>query len=400
MNKKILFALLVTLGSIGLHFHLTLHWYPLHFGAPVESTICNLGTQFNCDVAAASPYGQLFGIPISLWGAMTHVALLLFLLGYILGFTDAPQRSLRFAFLLSSLALLASVVMGFISTFFLAAYCPLCVVLYALSLINFELLRRSQTESFWHSFVHSDLPRLWSESKASLIMIASIPVASLLVHLGLASPYDSKELNLVLQQSVLDWAEAPQVPLTAAASLRLGPEDASVVVSEFADFRCIHCKRVAPILKTFAQVHRDVRVDFYAFPLDGQCNPAISQQGDGVSCQLAKATLCAEKLDEQGWAMHDLIFDHFEAISGLRSLSAADERLRMLSFQLNLEWEEMQACLDAPETHEAITAQALAGQLARVRGTPSVFVNGRPASAAGQSLVGLQAIRREALRQK
>ncbi len=392
MDKKIVFALLVTLASIGVHFHLTLHWYPLHFGAPVESAICNLGSQFNCDVAAASPYGNLFGIPVSLWGAVTHIVLALFLLGALLRFTDHPGRLLSFAFLLGTVALGASVVMGAISTFFLSAYCPLCIVLYGLSLVNFELLRRAQTEPFFSTFFQNPL-RLWAESPVSLGSLAAVPLLSLLIHVNFTRQYDAQHLEKVLQQAIFDWSQSPLVSFAAEPSLSKGPQDAAMVVAEFADFRCIHCQRVAPVLKTLTQVHRDVRVDFYAFPLDGTCNPGLPE-GDGVSCRYAKATVCSEQIGQKGWEMHDTLFDRFERISSARAISAADEVLERISEDIGLNWPQLFECIEDPETLESIMAQASAGQRARVRGTPAIFVNGRLAPGSAQNLAVLQGLRR------
>ena len=52
----------------GLHLYLSLRSFRLKSGVAGESAVCSLTERWNCDAALLSSYGEIFGIPLSLFG--------------------------------------------------------------------------------------------------------------------------------------------------------------------------------------------------------------------------------------------------------------------------------------------------------------------------------------------
>lgn len=149
------------------------------------------------------------------------------------------------------------------------------------------------------------------------------------------------------------------------AGVRLGPDDAAVVVTEFMDFTCPHCRNLAPVTDSLREAFPDdVAVVFQYFPLNGRV----------FSMELAIAAECAS---EQGK------FDE------MRRAIFVDPQIRsreaLLSAASSAAIKDMKAfgeCLARPsDTFERIRAGRQIGEQAGVRGTPTVWMNGEPTTA-------------------
>ena len=394
MKRRIQLALMGCVLSIGAHLYLTLHYYPLKFGFASGDSLCNLNAKFDCDAVSASSYSALFGIPLAAWGAVFYSVLFLLILMSWLEWSDHPERLRRWTVLLAGTGVGASVVMAGISLSFLQTYCLFCIALYVFSIFIFASVRGLLREPFFAN-LKEDLPLLWSESRGILFAIAAVPVMAFLTHKIFSQNLGGGQLTRLVAESMREWEASPKVDFVAKPSLASGAEasQATLTLSEFADFRCGHCKRASFTLHAFVKAHPDVRFEFYSFPLDGACNDKI-QQATGLSCRLASAVYCAEK-DGKGWEMHDLIFAKQETINNFTTTAQIDSLLANEIAITGLNWESVKRCIDQPETTDAIKAQAKQGALANVPGTPTVFGNGRLVTR-GSMLPVLQAIHEKA----
>jgi protein-disulfide isomerase len=170
------------------------------------------------------------------------------------------------------------------------------------------------------------------------------------------------------------WISSPSVSFSNEGLIQ-GPENSKMTIIEFADFKCPHCKSAAPSLKAFTSSHPDVRFIFKVFPLDGACNAnAQMPQGDGISCSLAKAVYCGEKLGKKGWELYENFFEEQE---NLRNPSTNSEYLSMILKKQQLVETDIQNCIKEEATHKVIINQSQEGVNAQIEGTPSIFVNGK-----------------------
>lgn len=377
MKAKVTLTLFLILTSIALHGYLTSHYYSLHFGMASENAMCNVGESFNCDAVAASSYSSVAGIPLSVWGLITNLILLVMTMVFWLGLVDRIAAWKRWTFYIASFSAGASVVMGLISLLQLSTYCLFCIILYFLSFGIAVLLATIQDEKIGQGLLN-DFKQLFMEARPLVIAIVLIPIASYLTHASIIKKYDAGELNKLVHAFVQDWKASQAYDFSTPPAFTLGadPASATMVISEFADFRCGHCKSAAPSIHAFVKSHsNEVAFKFYNFPLDNTCNTNVGQ-GDGVSCRIAKAVTCA---NEQGKApaVHDYFFEHQSRFQRMTSSSDVDEDLKQQTTSLSISYEKLEECMNKAETHDKVSAQAQMGQTAGLRGTPTVYVNGK-----------------------
>lgn len=388
---KLKFAFLLVLVSIGLHSYLTFHHYDLNYGTPSGDSVCNINATFNCDTVAASRYSAVFGVPIALWGAVAHGVLALFLLGWMIGWTDNVSRLSRYALWLSGLAAAASVVMGGVSVIFMTAYCIFCIATYLLSFVTFGLIW-SESEDY-ETTAREDARALFGESKFYLWMLAAIPVIVFFFHM---SATKRPETAAILRQSKLftqQWQAAKAVTFELPPVLTSGSPDsgAKMIIAEFADFRCHHCRDAAPSLKTFTKTRPGVELHFYTFPLEKVAEKAADSKAC-ISCNLHKSVMCANEQNDKGWAMHDAVFGAFDELASMSS-DKVDAKVSELAASIGINAETLKACMASDATHERLRAIAAMAEKAGVTSTPTIFVNGKKLSA-GQLIPVLESVHR------
>lgn len=373
MKSKILFrtAVISQVLAIFTHAYLTYSHYGFIYGLTDYKGLCNISDYFNCDSASASSYSAFLGVPLAVWGLMTNLALLLVL---FICATSTQKSALKFlSRVLSSYIAAISVVMMIITFTQLTSVCPFCFVAYILSFITAGALWLLPKENAETPFQFSSLFASSSNGgilNTVLLVVIGVPALSFLLNSMVTVKY-ATGYDQAIQSSLQDWLTGKDhLDLASVKGLTKGAEvsKAKMVIVEFADFQCIHCKTASPVLNSFVRSKKDVTLIFLSFPLDGNCNPKIQRKGDGKSCEYAKAVHCANQ-QGKGWEMHDWIFDNF----GNADLSAMSDHAQ----KVGIEIEAFRACRESEETQNAILAQAELGDKVGIQGTPTVFVNGR-----------------------
>lgn len=384
-SKYNLVALLSTLVALGTHLYLSLHYYQIKYALGEAKSACNINALFNCDVVSASQFSSIFNIPIATFGLITHVVLLLLLLIHRFQMADRPELAGKWSFYLASISAVASIIMGTISFTQIGSLCLFCILAYLLSFVILFCTYKCLDKK---PHLISDLGELLTDAKWILVFLALIPLGSAFANKIIKDNYNVGEIEYAISDSLNNWTSAPTRTFTSAGLVK-GADNgtAKVTVVEFADFLCPHCKFAAPTLKAFTANNSDVQFIFKAFPLDGNCNPAIERKGDDKRCILAKATYCADKVSQKGWNAYEWIFEQQE------KLFSADIKVKMteLSQHLQIPEADFNTCLASSEAHDAIVAQALEGKEAQIQGTPTIFVNNRHLER-GQVLPVLQAL--------
>ncbi len=140
-----------------------------------------------------------------------------------------------------------------------------------------------------------------------------------------------------------------------------GPDDAKVTIVEFSNFVCPFCRQAKDVMQQIEEQYPDeVRFVFRQFP------PPNDEEANRAS----EAALCA---DEQGvfWAMHDVLFEHSDALStdAVKNYAGSIEGLDVELFE---------TCLDEGRMRRHVMRDVMAGREAGVDGAPIFFVNGIP----------------------
>jgi len=141
-----------------------------------------------------------------------------------------------------------------------------------------------------------------------------------------------------------------------------------VTIVEFSDFECPYCGRAHPIVQeALREFEGRVRVVFFNYPLPGHPH----------AMPAARASVAA---GNQGkfWEMHDILFDHQQALE--------DDDIDGYAREIGLDMERFHADLRSPETQRRVEADREAGHEVDVQGTPTLIINGRRFAEAPTSL--------------
>jgi protein-disulfide isomerase len=162
----------------------------------------------------------------------------------------------------------------------------------------------------------------------------------------------------------------PVAAQTDAAPLETrskGSPKAPVTVYEMSDFQCPYCRRFAQ--ETFPGLERSyittgkIRWVFINFPLTDVHTHAAA------AAQLA---LCAAK--QNGfWRMHDLLFQYQDTWAPLKE---AGPFFLSLADSAGLSKPALLTCLEAPETLQAVQADAQGAARSGAGSTPTFYIEG------------------------
>lgn len=137
-----------------------------------------------------------------------------------------------------------------------------------------------------------------------------------------------------------------------------GSLDAAVVIVEFADFQCPHCRTAAQTMdEVYAEFGDQIAVVFKNFPL-----------GSPVSDEAARAAMAAHN-QNRFWPMHDLIFRNQNRINR--------QQINGFANQLGMNFERFQQDMNSSAVRGRIARDQQEGMNAGVTGTPALFINGQ-----------------------
>ncbi len=150
------------------------------------------------------------------------------------------------------------------------------------------------------------------------------------------------------------------VQLDISGSPFMGPADAPVVITEFSDFQCPYCSKLNSVVEQVARKYpRDVKVVFKFMPLIFIHKFAMNA---------AIASLAAKK---QGkfWEYHDEVFKNYDKLS--------DQKLVEIAKRIGLDMDLFEKDMKDPEIRRLINRDMQEAYCNNVRGTPTLFLNGR-----------------------
>lgn len=153
----------------------------------------------------------------------------------------------------------------------------------------------------------------------------------------------------------------PTFPVEAGNAPFAGGKDAKVTIIEFSDFQCPFCAKGADLLRDLKKKYGDkIKVAFKNFPLPFH-NHA---EGAGV------AGLCAnEQGSENFWKMHDEMFSNQDALD--------PEGLKKSAKKIGLKMDAFEKCLSENKYLNQVKADIEEGRRAKVKSTPTFFINGQ-----------------------
>ena len=184
---------------------------------------------------------------------------------------------------------------------------------------------------------------------ATVVIIAIIASASVF-------QTENEELNL-------DMGQTHGTVSTAMGSPILGSESAPITIIEFGDYQCEQCYKwyhntKDSIVQNYIETGK-ANLIFVDLAILGRDSP-----------KAAAATYCAE---EQGkyWEYHDLLYTHQE---GVNSGWANSERLKAFAFDLELDQELFDSCVDSGKFAKRVQFNTNEAKKQGATGTPTFII--------------------------
>lgn len=176
--------------------------------------------------------------------------------------------------------------------------------------------------------------------------------------------------NSAMATEPIDLGEIPDAStlLERAQGIAVGPDDAPIKLLVFSDFQCPACRTWAlgvekPLKAEFVESGQ-AQLVYYDYPLEMHPHAFI----------VARAARCALDQDKF-WEFHDLAFAQQD--NWAFSAGPPTGLLKEYARTVGLDEEQFEQCLNSDAHAETVTANLMLGAQLGVRGTPTVFVNGR-----------------------
>jgi uncharacterized membrane protein len=321
-------GLLLSLGLELVHYRA--------FALPTASSFCSVGEKLDCASVALSRYSVLGGVPVPLWGVAGFLALL-----------GAAWLRSRWLLPLAAAASLASLGFLGLELFAIGAVCLLCEGVHVLSLALLVIAWR-QRELATDRYGDRD----------SLLLVFGPALGLLAALLLFQRPY----------WGVFGWKG--DLPFAQGKTVEgypwIGAEHPSVVVHEFTDYSCPHCRAASThLLRVLAERPKQLRL------VRRQFARLLCPKGVATSCQMVRVAYCAQ---EQGkfWLADRWLFEHGTGRSQVDLGEAARD--------IGLDAERLRACVVRDDTYQRAEADARLARRKLLPGTPYYIV--------GEKLVG------------
>ncbi len=155
----------------------------------------------------------------------------------------------------------------------------------------------------------------------------------------------------------LQLPTAPTVDLDLAGFAAQGPETAPVVIADFMDYRCPHCKIASETLLAVQQEFpQQVRLVVLDLPILGE-----------VSDFAARAAYCAAS-QKVYWEMHHALLEAQQELDNKKVLEIAEN--------LGMDRNNLDNCIDSKEANLYVNRAVEQAKSLGLSGTPAVFING------------------------
>lgn len=169
--------------------------------------------------------------------------------------------------------------------------------------------------------------------------------------------------HLLLQKTALKQASIALVEISQNIDISSAPvqgdKNAPVTIAVFDDFECPYCAQTVPLLKQVLDIYPGkVKLVFKHFPLSSHRN-----------AQNAALTALAAQNQGKFWEMHDLLYANYNKLNA--------QKIDELAVEAGLDLNQVKKDRANPQLSARIKQDMEEGTAAGVRGTPTIFVNGR-----------------------
>jgi len=328
---------------------------------------CNISDKLSCDAAALSQYSEVGGIPLGVFG-LGYFAAMAVLAGLGAFGGKMAKEHVHGYVAMVVIGVVVSLVLAALSWQNVGAFCPTCIAIYVLCLVQGAALgafRKTIPAGL-------DGKTVFSGGMSAAIAVAVIVAGFTLLRPSItpASKSAARDPN---EPKLATKTEEIVVNRSAYSGLgedyRKGPDNAAVTIVEFADFQCPACQQMSPVLDALvAEFPGKVQLVFKNYPLDNTCNAGMQGQVHDQACKAAVMARCAGQYGKF-WEYHGLLFKNLKSIS--------EANMKAWGQQVGLTAEQVATCWESKDLMAKVKDDADLGNKLGVDSTPTIFLNGR-----------------------
>ncbi|OGI00328.1 MAG: hypothetical protein A2Y25_01720 [Candidatus Melainabacteria bacterium GWF2_37_15] len=364
---KISKPLLLMIAVIGLviSIELCVVYFNVNFTQDSSPSFCSINEVIDCDAVSETPYSRFLGVPLSVWGLGFYTFILFILLFSFHKFDLFKEfkHPKSYVFALSTLSVIVSIIMAFISSFVIQKICILCHALYLVNLLLFLVcLAGHSIHDLWRNIM-MDFKNIFSDKK--WIVISIISALAGIIFLVLINIY---------QPFVPKIAEKPEISkpdvynhgyTIGQIGNTLGSEQAKLVIKEFTDYECPYCAVSHKMMLQITTEIPQIRVEHYDFPLNAECNTLIKNSIHKYGC-ISSYYARAAKKQGKFWDLATLLFENQNNLS--------EENILKLAESIGLDIEQLKKDAYDPELKKEIEENVQRAKSLGVMGTPSYII--------------------------
>lgn len=339
---------------------------------------CSINDWISCDAVHATSYANLLGIPVAWWGFLFYLWIF-WTIAFSLFSKDRNRATatVAAAVIMSSGALVFSLYKSF-HLWKLEVLCPVCVGMYLVNFVILLLLAQAlglnfrKFANFIVDYVKSVFGRKSNLNFSPQPVLYSALVISLfsLGHIGITN-YEkySQTAGYNIERALQAHFQQDFITIEVDSGAVWGNPQAEIIIVEFSDFECPACQVAAFQLRgVLFEYRNDVRYYYLHYPLDDSINDYVKHGRHANAGLAARASVCAQQQDDF-WDYHDDLFRNQKGLNRKLFLKLAEKR----------GWDvtAFATCMNSETTIQRVRRDIKRASEAQVRGTPTLFINGR-----------------------
>ena len=345
-NSQVIMGIIAA-AMIGVSIYLTSHYFQVKFPTSITeaSGICNINSFFNCDTTTNSPFSNIMGVPISIFGVLIGA----FILAGFLFKNEVTEGTNHLIVLVNAVGCFVLFLYSLIG---LGGLCPMCTIYYVLSWIAAYMF-----------YKQSSVKLIDPKTFGVYAVIALISSGILYKTVSDKNTYNSKMADSLLTQYWgLPNLGNPKVDSDyriISASEKFN--EAPLQVTFFSDFQCPACAALSRNTHQIINKYKGkINIQYMFYPLDHNCNPSMKRPLHPLACQGAYLASC---LPSKFGQVHDDIFNNQASLTQKWLNDYAKK-------------ENVTECMKDPKTKKKVQDIIAATSTFNIRSTPTMLVNG------------------------
>lgn len=321
-KNKISRWILPVLALIGIliSVELTVIYYNANFVSESSPSFCAINKVINCDDVARTQYSTFLGLPVSIYGLFYYFIVLLLSISKYSGnfFSKYTKNPESYIFSLSSISIIISIFMAWISAFQIHKICILCYITYFLNILIFTVSKsRGGYMQHYKNTIQDSINVLSKPVYIIFTLITLIIISGSLYYFNTSKIFIPKDRDYLALRNYL----FPEFNYNDQGNT-IGAKNPKLVINEYTDFECPYCAILNLMMHKLVAEEPEVQVIHHDFPLGGGCNPLVNNPEHKTSCLAALYSRAAEKQGKMP-AFDDLLFENWNNLTEARMLDIA-----------------------------------------------------------------------------